>query len=391
MARILFLTSRFPFPLNKGDRLRVYFQLRDLSREHEIHLVAIDDHAISPEHYKQVAPFCKSTSVYILPFYKRVLQLALSLFRRTPLQVAFFYSKNIERKIKSLVAEIQPDFIHCHLIRTTEYVKNIPGIQKSLDFMDAFGKGMEKRESIERNFFKRFLFGYEKKRLYAYEREVFDFINRFCIISKQDKAAIPHSRKNEIQIVPNGVDFVTFFPREEPQRYDLLFMGNLGYPPNIEAVLFLANEILPLVQQHKPDIRLLIAGVEAPARIKALQSDNIDVIENFDDISDSIAMSAIMLAPMKISIGLQNKILQAMAMKVPCIVSALSNNAVSAPNQVAIVEADTPAEYATEIMKLLNDPGKAKSIGHAGYDFVKQHYSWEQQNAILAGVITNKP
>lgn len=389
MARILFITSRFPYPLNKGDKLRVYYQLKYLALEHEVHLVAIEEARITQADINAVSPFCKSIQIHVLPLYKRIIQVMLSPFKTLPLQVAFFYNHSIHKKIKSSTAEIKPDYIHCHLIRTTEYVKDIHHLPKSLDFMDAFGMGMEKREKTETNPLKKLLFSYEKKQLYAYENKTFDFMDTFSIISGQDRALIQSSRNREIKVIPNGVDFDRFYFRETKKRYDILFMGNLSYPPNIEAILFLANEIMPLVKKMRPSIKLLIAGIDPPKKIQQLQGAHIDVIEKFDDISESIAISKIMLAPMQISIGLQNKILQAMAMKTPCIVSSLSNNAIHAPSPDALIEANTPQEFADHIIMLINDEQKAAAIGQAGYEFVKEHYTWQKQNDLLTELILN--
>lgn len=390
MAKILFITSRFPYPLNKGDKLRVYFQLKHLAKDNEIHLVAINEAKVSDKDIEALSPFCKSIHVFVLPLYKRMIPLILSPFKRLPLQVAFFYDSGIKKKIKRLADEIKPGHIHCHLIRTTEYVKDISKVKKSLDFMDAFAKGMEKRERIERNFIKRMLFRYEKNQLYNYEKRVFGFIDKFCIISDQDKNWIQSPRAGEIYVIPNGVDFDSFYPRTEKKTYDILFMGNLDYPPNIVAIRFLSDELIPLLKKNKPGIKLLIAGMGASKRMKKLRSENIEIIEQFNHISDSIAISKIMLAPMKIHIGLPNKIIQAMAMKIPCIVSTLSNNSIKADHNRSVIEANTPSEFSKEIIELLINEKKASSIGQAGYEFVKEHFSWERQNDLFKKLITDQ-
>lgn len=387
MSKIIILTSRFPFPLTKGDRLRVFFQLQSLAKNHDIYLMAINDKKVSKFDMDQVLPYCKSIQVFVLPLYKRLYQVLISLFKSIPFQVAFFYNRSIRLQIEKSVLQIKPNAIHCHLIRTTEYVKNIAHDNITLDFMDAFGRGIEKRELVEKNIFKRALLKYEKNQLFHYESKVFDFVHRYCIISKQDQQFIQHSRANEIEIISNGVDFNQFYPRNVIKKYDLVFMGNIGYPPNVEAILFVANEIIPLLKIHKPSIRFLIAGLSAASVVKSLQSENIDVIEHFEDISDALAMSKIMIAPMKLSIGLQNKIIQAMAMKIPCVVSTLANNAIKAPNRVAIIEANSPIEYCEEILDLLQNEENANSIGEQGFDFVKRNFSWETQNELLEKII----
>lgn len=390
MAKILFITSRFPYPLNKGDKLRVYFQLKHLAEANEIHLIAVNDTKVSELQFQELMPLCKSIHVFVLPLYKRIFQLLLSPLKGIPLQVAFFYSKSIKKQIVKLTNEINPDHIHCHLIRTTEYVKGINHSSKSVDFMDAFGKGLEKRQISEQNVFKRYLYAYEKRLVYNYEAKVFSFMDKFIIISEQDKSFIKSKRANEIVVIPNGVDFNTFYPKSTEKLYDLLFMGNLSYPPNIDAVKFFASEIMPLLKNQIPEIKILIAGIGAPKSIKKLQSANVDVIENFADISDSIAISKIMIAPMKLSIGLQNKILQAMAMGIPCIVSTLSNNAIQAVNNKDLIEANTDVEFSERIIYLLNNVVKAKEIGQEGYKFVKENYSWKKQNELFVKLILLK-
>lgn len=387
LTKILFITSRFPYPLTKGDRLRVYFQLKHLALNNEVHLIAINDRHVSERDFEAVSPFCKSVQVYVLPLYKRVFQLLLSIFKRLPLQVAFFYSEGIRKKIEGVVATVQPDHIHCHLIRTTEYVKDIVGVRKSLDFMDAFGKGMEKRAEREHNFLKRMLFTYEMRQLYRYEQQVFNYVDCCCIISKQDKNWIPGNRASEIVTLGNGVDFEAFYPQKLEKIYDVVFMGNLDYPPNIVAVNFLLREIIPLVKKKRPAIKVLIAGTGASSKMKALRSENVDFREDFEHISQSIAVSRILVAPMIVNIGLPNKVIQAMAMKTPCIVSSLSNNAIGAENQKSIIEANAPEEFAEAICELLSNESLANAIAEEGYTFVKEHFSWEKQNEVFTELL----
>lgn len=368
----------------------MFFQLKNLAKNNEVHLVAIDKNDISKSDFDRVASFCKSLHVYKLPLYLRILQLFLCPFNHRPLQVAYFYNRSIKQKIHQLSRDLKPDLVHSHLIRTTEYVKELKGVKKSVDFMDAFGKGMEKRQKNTQNFFKRLLFSFEKKLLYTYEARLFEFFDEFCIISEQDKTAIQSEKSSKIHVIPNGVDFETFYPRETAKKYDLLFMGNLGYPPNVDAILYLSKEVMPELLKFKPNIKLLLAGINAPKRIKELASENIDLIANFDDISDAIAMSKILVAPMITSIGLQNKIIQAMAMKVPCVVTTQANAAIKAQHNLSIIEANTPDEISKAILNLLNDPEKANDIASAGYFFVSEKFSWNLQNELFTKLIINK-
>ncbi len=389
MSKIVFLTSRFPYPISKGDQLRVFFQLKSLSINNEVHLIALHDAEVGNEFLNQLS-FCENIHIFKTPLIPRLFSLAKCLFNTNPFQVAYFYNENIYREILAIINQLKPDYVHCHLLRTAKYAKNIIGVEKSIDFMDAFSIGMKKRGDIEKNPVKKFFLLSEYKRLKKYEAEVFDYFDRFSIISKQDANFINHIRSKEIVIVPNGVDFDSFYPRQEQKKYDLCFMGNMSYPPNIEAIRYTIDHIFPLLIKQKPNIKFLIAGAKPAAYIKQLQSENIDVIERFKHISDSIAMSRIMISPMVVSIGLQNKIIQAMAMKVPNVVSKSANNAVQAKPNQEILECEKPEDYVDSILSLMDNNELYNSIIDNAFQFVTIRYNWKEVNLILENTIKGK-
>jgi len=386
MSKIVFITSRFPYPINKGDQLRVFFQLKSLSRKNEVYLIALSDKKIDQELYSHLS-FCKDIQVFRTSTLTQIVSMSKCLINQKPFQVGYFFNKSAKETIVEYINQVEPDYIHCHLLRTVEYIKNITGIEKSLDFMDAFSIGMKKRGDIEKNLFKKVFLLSEYRRLKKYEREMFNYFDRFTIISDQDAHFIDHPRSGEIVVVPNGVDFDSFYPRNEEKIYDICFMGNMSYPPNVEAIKYTMANILPLLLNKKPNLKFLIAGANPTSYIQQLRSKNIDVIENFHHISDSIAMSRIMISPMVVSIGLQNKIIQAMAMKVPNVVSKSANRAIHAKQSLEIFEAGQPNEYVEAILTLLENKNTYNSIIDHAFRFVKEKYHWEKVNTILEHTI----
>jgi glycosyltransferase involved in cell wall biosynthesis len=161
----------------------------------------------------------------------------------------------------------------------------------------------------------------------------------------------------------------------------------MGYPPNVNAAEFLAREILPLVHQSKPGARLLLAGASPDKRVLALQTDKIQVTGWVDDIRECYAKARIFIAPMQIGTGLQNKLLEAMAMKIPCITSPLANSALGAKDGKDILVGNNPAEYAAHIIKLLENTAFADEIAEAGYHFVTGNYDWERATSKLEEMI----
>src|SRR6185369_5768414 len=181
--------------------------------------------------------------------------------------------------------------------------KHIRHIPKTLDYMDAFSKGLE-RLAQRSSFPKKTAVKMEWKRMLNYERSSFQHFNHHTIISEQDKLLIPHPDHHRIHIVPNGVDLQYYHAQDMIKKYDLIFSGNMAYPPNVESALFIAKEIMPLLWKKNPEIKLVIAGATPVKEILQLKSNNIEVTGWVDDMRVYFAQSKIHLAPMLISIGL---------------------------------------------------------------------------------------
>jgi glycosyltransferase involved in cell wall biosynthesis len=223
----------------------------------------------------------------------------------------------------------------------------------------------------------------EYKRLLNYERTIFDFFTNKTIISEQDKNFIPHPKNSEIKVIRNGVDTDFFKSIPFEKEYELLFNGNMNYPPNIESAEYLVKKIMPIVWSKLPNTRVLISGASPNKRVLALASELVTVSGWVDDIRDNFAQSKILVAPMQISIGLQNKLLEAMAMQLPCITSSLANNAIGAKHNEEIMVADTPQQYADCIIELLQNEKKAKQMAQKAYRFVIDNFNWQATTAQL--------
>jgi len=383
--KIFVLLPRFPYPLEKGDKLRAYNQVKYLSKNHEIHLCALSDISVETDHIKAVETFCKSVHVVKLSGISIYINLLWAFFVGKPLQIGYFYNRKAKRKIHQLISLYQPDHIYCQLIRVAEYVKDI-GITKTLDYQDVFSKGVERRIQNSPFYWKPIL-KLEYKRLLKYENAVFLWFNNKTIISKPDRDFIPHPEKDKIEIVINGVDTNFFKPISIEKEYDLVFIGNMGYPPNINASEYLVKEILPIVLQRKSNLKLVLAGATPHPSVLALKEKNVHVTGWVEDIRECYAKSKIFIAPMQIGTGLQNKLLEAMAMKIPSITSPLANFALEAKDGEEILVGNSPAEYADLIIQLLEDSELNKTIANNGYLFVHKNYDWNAATKKLENLI----
>ena len=228
----------------------------------------------------------------------------------------------------------------------------------------------------------------EYRRLKRYEAEIFDDFDVRSIISEPDRALFPHERRDEILIIPNGVDHDYFKPQDREKKYDLVFTGNMSYPPNVNAVEYLADEIMPIVWKALPETKLYIAGATPDPKVKKAASDRIVVSGWLDDIRDAYAQSRVFIAPMRIGTGLQNKLLEAMSMRLPAITSPLANASLGAKPDEEILVGSNAEEMAQHIITLLTDKEKAIQIAQAGFDFTNRVYDWGKATEILENAMS---
>ncbi len=377
---IFFLTSRFPYPLEKGDKLRAYYQIKSLSKKYNIVLCSLTEKSINKEWKEELEKYC--TDVYIFKLNRFLI--GLNLFKavfnpKKPFQVAYFFQNKIYKQINKIITNIKPDAIYCQLIRTSEYVKNIHNIPKTLDYMDALSEGMFKREKIASGFNK-MLYKSEGNRLKRYENIIFDYFNHHTIISEQDKHKIAHPQQESITIIQNGVDdyFFNFDCKSVSKEFDLVFIGNLSYAPNIESSLYLINEVLPLFKSKGSKINLLLAGANpSPKILSQIKSENIQISGWVDDIRENYCKGKIFVAPLFIGTGLQNKLLEAMALGVPCVTTSLANNALQAKPNEEILIANNSTEFFNQIDLLLHNPEQYEEVKSNAKNFVKNKYNWD--------------
>jgi polysaccharide biosynthesis protein PslH len=375
--KLFVLLSRVPYPLEKGDKLRAFNHIRCLSKYHEIHLFCLNDTHLHPEAEKKLSEYCKSVTIAKLTKSNSYSGVFNALHSGLPFQLGYFYNKKIKAQVLAKIAEIKPDHIFCQLIRVSEYVKDL-AIPKTLDYQDVFSKGAE-RLSTKASFLMKPFWRIEARRVERYERDIFEKFDNKLIISIPDRDAINHEEKQKIHVIPNGVDTKYFQPFELKKEYDLLFTGNMNYTPNVNSVEYLVNSVLPVLLKKIPVIRVLIAGADPHKKVRKLVSDNVKVSGWVEDMRDCYAKSKIFIAPMQIGTGLQNKLLEAMAMKLPCITSGLANNALQASEDNEILVGYSPEDYAEKIALLLKDTDAYNKIAEGGYRFALKNFNWETQ------------
>ena len=375
--KLLIITSRVPWPLDKGDKLRIYHQIRYLSKSFEIELIAISSEIDNEIAFEELSKYCSKIHFMHISKLQSAFGVIKTFFSDRPLQVGYFYNGNVNKDITKIINKSKPDFLYGQLIRVADYIQS-SDIPKVLDLQDAFSKGLQRRAEKARGILK-WILNTEYKKMLAYEQNNLETFSGLSIITDADRKLLPANIQERTIIVPNGVDFDFFKPQNVEKQYNVVFTGNMSYAPNVMAAKFLVKEIMPIVWKYNSNINVILAGATPSNSVMALANNRVKVSGWLEDIREAYAHSDVFVAPMQIGTGLQNKLLEAMAMNLPCVTSELANKALKAIDgeHILIGNNDDASSYAKYIIKLIDDKEFAKNIAANGSAFVKQNYDWK--------------
>ena len=377
--KILVVLPRFPYPLEKGDKLRAYHQIVELAKRHEIYLFCVSHIKVAPEAIDALRPYCKEIRVVKLNKIVGAKNIVANWFASKSLQMGWWNTTHSKRAYRQFEREVMPDVVYNQMVRTMPLVAR-SSRPKVMDYQDALSMNTERRMERSKGLM-HYVLHYEFKMLRSSEYNAFSFFDALTIISETDSEAIPHKKNGEIKIVPNGVDFDYFradgdYPKPS-ESYDLCFSGNMAYAPNVNASRYLVEEVMPLVWAKRPDTTLLLSGATPKHSVCRLANDaRVTVSGWVDDIRTAYASSRLFVAPLRIGSGLQNKLLEAMAMQRPCVTTSICNCALGAEEGRQVLVGDTPEALADAILNLLSDQQRAAALAEEGCRFVHENYGW---------------
>jgi len=343
-------------------------------------LISRTERTVSEAELSELEQYC--TAVHVLHLSKIGIYMSLlkALFTGKAFQQAYFFRAKIAQQIKSITADFQPDMIYCQLIRMAAYCEQLP-YPKTLDYMDALSLGMRRRATHSTAFLKPII-QREARLLLQLEQRLLDVFDHHTIISAVDATEISPEKK-QIQVTTNGVDTQFFAPQNKETEYELVFVGNMGYFPNVQAALYLANEMLPLLSYSD---KLLLAGARPSGQVQALQSKQIQVSGWMDDIREAYAAGRIFVAPLFTGSGQQNKILEAMAMGIPCVTTPIVNDAIGAKEGMEILVGTDAQTLVEQVKRLQEDKSLYQKMKVAGRKFGEERYSWRAAVGELANI-----
>lgn len=373
---ICFVTPRFPYPVDKGDKLRIYHQLRVLSARHELTLLSLTDEPISEAARAELAGFCRIAVVAKLTKVSAAFNLARALVDRRPLQQAYYTSPAFGRGLSTLIASERFDVIHAtYGLRLAPYLEGIDPTRVVLDLTDAQSLGLRSRRDRKRPPM-RWLYDLELGRVERSERELARRFPHVVVTAEADRAELD---ARSVMVVRNGVDLGRFAYTRDGRARDLVVMtGNMGYQPNVDGALWFAAHVWPRVLERRPTARWSIVGARPAASVRALDArDSITVVGAVDDLAARLRGAAVAIAPILCGAGIQNKVLEAFASGTPVVATSFANQGVQARDGEELLIADEPDLFAEHVVTLLENRERGQALAHSAHLFVAENFTWE--------------
>lgn len=387
---VLYLCHRFPYPPKRGGKIRPFNMIRHLSANgHRVTVCSLARSAQEAEEGRGIAPYCADFSMAQVSNPLQTLRMIVRLPLRTPSSMGYFYSPALAQRVSRLLSEGKWDLIFVHCSSVAQYVEQVNDVPKILDFGD-----MDSQKWLEYANYKPFplSLGYrlEGNKMLAAEKRLarrFDF----CTATTRAEWETLESYRTGVATdwFPNGVDADFFCPSNEPYEPDTLsFIGRMDYYPNQECMARFCQEVWPQLRSRRPQMKLLIIGADpSPAMRRLGELPGVTVTGSVADVRPFVRQSALMVAPLNIARGTQNKILEAMAMGVPVVTSRVAAGGVDAEADKHFVVADTVEEYCSAILRILDDPSERQRLAIAGRQRMLSNHAWPHSMERLDRII----
>lgn len=385
---LLYIAPCPPYPPNKGEKIRAFHQIRYLAREHAIHLVCLANEGEDVENLKALQKYCASVdAVYRKKTVTRLLA-ALALLAGKPFSVASFYSRRLQRKITRKLRSEKFDSILVFSSAMAEYVRHVSSIAKVMDFVDLDSE-LWRLYAEYRPFPFSGIYRLEAKRLAQYEEELATAFDHCIFVSEKEAGLFRRQGSHQpVSVIPNGVDLDYFAPTggglPRPGPPVMVFTGTMDYFPNVDAVKYFCRQIFPLVREVLPEAHFYIVGRNPTEPVKELgREPQVTVTGSVPDVRPYLARAGVVVAPFRIARGIQNKILEAMAMGVPIVGTSTAFQGLGVTELDGVRVADGPEGFVREALALFNDPDSSLQARR----YVQRCHQWEEQGARLSRLL----
>lgn len=393
---LIFITNKIPYPPDKGERIRSYNLLKAAASFARVSLYSLSqDSKEEPAARAELERFCEKVSFYPVSKYASMIRMGFSLLAGGPLTFAHFHSAAMLSDIKRAALSGKADAVFAYCSSSARYAFGIESVPRIVDFVDVDSFKWEEYSRLSR-FPLSAVYGIEAARLRKAERAMIADFDLSVVTTEKE-------RKNLISLVPaaedrcrtlqSGVD-TGFFGRPDEgcpgkEEGSLVFTGQMDYMPNVDAAVYFYNEVLPLVKKRFPGAKFYIVG-RNPAPRLASECPGAVITGGVPDIRPYLWRASVYVAPLRISYGVPNKILEAMAAGVPVAATARAVQGIGALPGRDVLTSDTPGGMADNVISLFKDAGLRESVSKNAKEYVMREHDWpctaEKFRDMVAGV-----
>lgn len=380
MKKLLAISFRFPYPPIDGYRIRAWNICKILSEKYLVDLLAInEDDKIPAEHIKEAKKYFNEVIVFSFKSMNYLTNAFKGIFSKTPLQSSYYYFKEVQEWINQHY--LLYDLLFCFHIRSARYLMNIIDRPKVIDLVDATSINYFEAKERAKGIWK-LIYTIENFRLLAYEVKMLEIFDKAFITSRYDLNYLKkhyNRHSDNIILIPNGVREELFnrnknFGQTEDDM--LVFLGKMNYFPNVDAVIHFARNVFPLVRQ-KASVKFYIVGTSPTKDVLRLRNmECINVTGFVSDPYEYLERAKVVVSPIRFSAGIQNKVIEAMALGKPVVTTTKVSRGIEGENGIHFIIADEDKEMATRIIELLANKSKREKIGANARKLVEEKYQW---------------
>jgi polysaccharide biosynthesis protein PslH len=386
-VNILYLAHRIPYPPNKGDKIRSFHQVKYLSKKHNVHLACFIDDKEDFRQTDDLAKLCRSLDVVYRGKILAGARYLAALPTHLPLSVSAFRSAEMRKKIQNRMRSTKMDVIIIYSSSMAPYARLDESVPKVIDFVDVDSEKWREYANYK-SFPLSWIYRCEAGRLANHEKNVAEQFDH-SLFTTEVEANILRSwvPSCSISVAPNGVDleyFSSSFHAPDQRYSNIVFTGAMDYFPNVDAVKYFVQKVLPIVVKAVPSTRFCIVGRNPAKAVRRLaRPDKVMVTGAVPDIRPFLRAACVAVAPLRIARGVQNKILEAMAMGIPVVCSKEAGKGVPWTREGGVIVADSPMQYAEEIIKLMTNPDYQRDCSCGARRSVEESSNWERHGELV--------